>query len=108
MYDRRRTPIVSYLPARRPLFSCARYRYTLYAALGDRIWIQGNQAGHAENAKTLRSVVHGLVPQEVWGTLIAYNLMHYEIAKMAEELQIPLHRFSFVWLGGAITTTLYH
>jgi hypothetical protein len=38
-----------------------------------------------KNTTTLRSKRPELVRQEVWGTLIAYNLLRHEMAGMAEE-----------------------
>ena len=64
--------------------------------------------GMQKNATTLRSKLPELVRQEVWGTLIAYNLLRHEIAQMANELQVPPQRLSFQWLALAITTALYH
>ena len=64
--------------------------------------------GMQKNATTLRSKLPALVRQEVWGTLIAYNLLRHEIAQMADELQVPPQRLSFQWLALAITTALYH
>lgn len=64
--------------------------------------------GMLKKAATLRSKLPHLVRQEVWGTLIAYNLLRHEIAQMASELSIPPQRLSFQWLAFAITTALYH
>jgi hypothetical protein len=64
--------------------------------------------GMQKNATTLRSKLPELVRQEVWGTLIAYNLLRHEIAQMANELQVAPQRLSFQWLALAITTALYH
>jgi hypothetical protein len=61
-----------------------------------------------KNATTFRSKFPELVRQEVWGTLMAYNLLHHEIAQMADELPVPLRRSRFQWLALAITTALYH
>jgi hypothetical protein len=61
-----------------------------------------------KNTATLRSKLPGLVRQEVWGMLIAYNLMRHEIAHMADELRVPPQRLSFQWLALAISTALYH
>jgi hypothetical protein len=61
-----------------------------------------------KKAPTLRSKLPALVRQEVWGTLIAYNLLRHEIAQMADELHVPPQRLSFQWLALAITTALYH
>ncbi len=64
--------------------------------------------GMLKNTHVLRSKRPELVRQEVWGMLIAYNLLRYEIAQMADELQVPPQRLSFQWLALAITTALYH
>lgn len=64
--------------------------------------------GMLKNTKTLRSKLPELVRQEVWGMLIAYNLLRHEIARMAEDLRVPPQRLSFQWLALAITTALYH
>lgn len=64
--------------------------------------------GMLKNATTLRSKLPELVRQEVWGMLIAYNLLRHEIAQMANELQVAPQRLSFQWLALAITTALYH
>jgi hypothetical protein len=64
--------------------------------------------GMLKCAPTLRSKLPQLVRQEVWGMLIAYNLLRHEIAQMADELRVPPQRLSFQWLALAITTALYH
>lgn len=64
--------------------------------------------GMQKNAATLRSKLPELIRQEVWGMLIAYNLLRHEIGQMASELQVPPQRLSFQWLALAITTALYH
>jgi hypothetical protein len=64
--------------------------------------------GMLKKATTLRSKLPELVRQEVWGTLIAYNLLRHEIAQMASDLCVPPRRLSFQWLAFAITTALYH
>ena len=64
--------------------------------------------GMLKKATTLRSKLPELVRQEVWGMLIAYNLLRHEMAQMADELQVPPQRMSFQWLALAITTALYH
>lgn len=60
------------------------------------------------SSTTLRSKLPELVRQEVWGTLIAYNLLRHEIAQMANDLRVCPQRLSFQWLALAITTALYH
>ena len=64
--------------------------------------------GMLKKAPTLRSKLPHLVRQEVWGMLIAYNLVRYEMAKMAGDLHVPPLRLSFQWLSLAIITALYH
>jgi hypothetical protein len=64
--------------------------------------------GMLKNTTTLRSKLPDLVRQEVWGMLIAYNLLRHEIDQMAGELRVPPQRLSFQWLALAITTALYH
>lgn len=64
--------------------------------------------GMLKNTAVLRSKLPALVRQEMWGMLIAYNLLRHEIAQMANELQVPPQRLSFQWLALAITTALYH
>lgn len=82
----------------------AHYMQRWEIELGFREIKQGMQ----KNATTLRSKLPELVRQEVWGTLIAYNLLRREIAQMADELHLPPQRLSFQWLALAITTALYH
>ena len=82
----------------------AHYMQRWEIELGFREIKQGMQ----KNAATLRSKLPTLVRQEVWGTLIAYNLLRHEIAQMADELHVPPQRLSFQWLALAITTALYH
>lgn len=82
----------------------AHYMQRWEIELGFREIKQGMQ----KNAATLRSKLPALVRQEVWGTLIAYNLLRHEIAQMATELHVPPQRLSFQWLALAITTALYH
>lgn len=82
----------------------AHYTQRWEIELGFREIKQGMQ----KNAATLRSKLPALVRQEVWGTLIAYNLLRHEIAQMADELHVPPQRLSFQWLALAITTALYH
>lgn len=64
--------------------------------------------GMLKNTKTLRSKLPQLVRQEVWGMLIAYNLLRHEMARMATDLHVSPQRLSFQWLALAITTALYH
>lgn len=64
--------------------------------------------GMLKKATTLRSKLPALVRQEVWGMLIAYNLLRHEMAQMADELHVSPQHLSFQWLALAITTALYH
>jgi hypothetical protein len=64
--------------------------------------------GMLKKATTLRSKLPELVRQEVWGMLIAYNLLRHEMAQMADELHVSPQHLSFQWLALAITTALYH
>lgn len=64
--------------------------------------------GMLKKTAVLRSKLPALVRQEMWGMLIAYNLLRHEIAEMAAELKVPPQRLSFQWLALAITTALYH
>jgi hypothetical protein len=64
--------------------------------------------GMLNKTTTLRSKRPELVRQELWGILIAYNLLRHEMARMADDLHLPPHRLSFQWLALAITTALYH
>jgi hypothetical protein len=54
----------------------------------------------------LRSKKPELVEQEIWGMLIAYDLIRQEMREMAADLQVAPNRLSFQWLGLAITTAL--
>jgi len=82
----------------------AHYMQRWEIELGFREIKQGMQ----RKITTLRSKLPDLARQEVWGTLIAYNLLRHEIAQMADELHVPPQRLSFQWLALAITTALYH
>lgn len=64
--------------------------------------------GMLKSAPILRSKLPELIRQEVWGMLIAYNILRHEIAQTAEEMHVPPQRLSFQWLALAITTALYH
>ena len=54
----------------------------------------------------MRSKQPELVGQELWGTLLAYNLIRQEMRQMADELTVPPQRLSFQWLTMAITMAL--
>jgi hypothetical protein len=49
-----------------------------------------------ERLETIRSKSPGAVAQEMWGLLIAYNLIRLEMARIASELGVPPIRISFV------------
>jgi hypothetical protein len=49
-----------------------------------------------ERLETIRSKSPVSVAQEMWGLLIAYNLIRLEMARIAEELGVPPIRISFV------------
>lgn len=49
-----------------------------------------------ERLETIRSKSPGAVAQEMWGLLIAYNLIRLEMQRIAGELEVPPNRISFV------------
>lgn len=49
-----------------------------------------------ERLETIRSKSPSAVAQEMWGLLIAYNLVRLEMARIADELGVPPIRISFV------------
>jgi hypothetical protein len=49
-----------------------------------------------ERLETIRSKSPTAVAQEMWGLLIAYNLVRLEMARIADELGVPPIRVSFV------------
>jgi len=49
-----------------------------------------------ERLETIRSKAPAAVAQEMWGLLIAYNLVRLEIERVAAELNVPPIRVSFV------------
>ena len=49
-----------------------------------------------ERLETLRSKSPSAVKQEMWGLLLAYNLVRLEIERVAAELNVPPIRISFV------------
>lgn len=55
--------------------------------MGDRAGLPRDETIHAENELTLRSKRPDLVEQELWGILIAYNLLRYMMAQMAYSLK---------------------
>jgi hypothetical protein len=46
------------------------------------------------------------VRQEIWGGLIAYNLLQQEMRAMAKKLAVPAQRISFQWAALAIVDLL--
>lgn len=54
----------------------------------------------------LRSKQPELIRQELWGTLLAYNLIRQEMRLMAEEMKVEPQRLSFLWLAQAISSAL--
>lgn len=67
-----------------------------------------------ERFETIRSKSPTAVAQEMWGVLIAYNLVRLEIERIADELAVPPLRISFVaalrffveqWQWAAMTST---
>lgn len=54
----------------------------------------------------LRSKQPDLVRQELWGTLLAYNLIRQEMRLMAGEMKVAPQRLSFLWLAQAVTNAL--
>jgi hypothetical protein len=64
--------------------------------------------------ETIRSRSPAAVGQELWGILIAYNLVRLEMERIAEELDVPPTRISFIaalrffveqWQWAAMTST---
>ena len=49
-----------------------------------------------ERLETIRSKSPSAVAQEMWGLLLAYNLVRVEIERVAAELDVPPVRISFV------------
>lgn len=49
-----------------------------------------------ERLETIRSKSPAAVAQEMWGLLIAYNLIRLEMQRIAAELDVPPNRISFV------------
>lgn len=49
-----------------------------------------------DNANTIRSQSPDAVTQELWGILIAYNLVRVEIERIAEELRVAPLQISFI------------
>ena len=78
------------------------YRQRWEIELGYREIKQGLLAGEAN----LRSKQPTLVRQEVWGVLIAYNLLREEMRQMAQALEVQLQRVSFQWAALAIVSLL--
>lgn len=81
----------------------AHYRERWEIELGYREIKQGLLSG-----ELLRSKQPELVRQELWGTLLAYNLIRQEMRLMAEEQKASPQRLSFQWLAIAIAGALRH
>lgn len=67
-----------------------------------------------ERQETIRSKSPDAVAQEMWGILIAYNLVRLEMERIAAEIDVPPLRISFIealrfireqWLWAAMTRT---
>jgi hypothetical protein len=67
-----------------------------------------------DNEQTIRSKTPGGVAQEIWGVLLAFNLVRREMERIAEELEVEPTRISFIaalrfivdqWQWAAITRT---
>lgn len=67
-----------------------------------------------ERLETIRSKSPASVAQELWGILLAYNLIRLEMARIADELHVEPYRISFVaalryfveqWLWACTTGT---
>jgi len=67
-----------------------------------------------DRLETIRSKSPTAVAQEMWGVLVAYNLVRLEMERIAEELQVEPTRISFVaalrffveqWLWASTTRT---
>lgn len=78
------------------------YRQRWEIELGYREIKQGLLTGET----TLRSKQPTLVRQEVWGVLIAYNLLREEMRQMAQALEVQPQRVSFQWAALAIVSLL--
>jgi len=82
--------------------ACYRERWEI--ELGFRDIKQTMQA----NDSVLRSKRPELVRQEIWGLLIAYNLLRWEIHQTANELGVPPTRISFQGFARAMVAELRH
>jgi Insertion element 4 transposase N-terminal/Transposase DDE domain len=80
--------------------ACYRLRWEI--ELGFRDIKQSMQA----NDTVLRSKRPELVRQEIWGLLIAYNLLRWEMHQTADELGVPPTRLSFQGFTRAIVAEL--
>ncbi|EFZ53377.1 putative transposase [Shigella sonnei 53G] len=60
---------------------------SVQSSLGNRTGIQGVKQTMQLSRLTLRSKKQELVEQELWGVLLAYNLVRYQMIKMAEHLK---------------------
>ncbi|WP_137888123.1 hypothetical protein [Pseudomonas sp. 2FE] len=71
-------------------------------------WEQGGIEQGLLKGELPRSKQPELIRQELWGTLLAYNLIRQEMRLMAEALKAPPQRLSFQWLALAIAGALPH
>ncbi|VCY91765.1 Putative transposase (identified by ISEscan HMM) [Escherichia coli] len=60
---------------------------SVQSSLGNRTGIQEIKQTMQRSRLTLRSKKPELVEQELWGVLLAYNLVRYQMIKMAEHLK---------------------
>lgn len=58
------------------------------------------------SAYTLRSKLPEMVKQELWGILLGYNLLRYQMIQMAKEVDIDPNRLSFAGCSAAIIQLL--
>lgn len=80
----------------------AHYTERWETELGFREIKQGMQ----QKVRVLRSKKPELLEQEIWGVLIAHDLIRQEMREMAADLHVAPNRLSFQWLSLAITTAL--
>ncbi|AUX45941.1 uncharacterized protein SOCE26_074430 [Sorangium cellulosum] len=50
-----------------------------------------------DRRESIRSKTPAMVRQEIWGLLLAYNLVRLEIERVAAEARVPPTRISFIW-----------
>lgn len=58
------------------------------------------------SAYTLRSKLPEMVKQELWGILLGYNLLRYQMIQMAKEVDVDPNRLSFAGCSAAIIQLL--